>query len=406
MRRVVITGMGMYSPLGVTAEEVLTNLHSLHNATEIWDELGEYHNMTTRLCCKVKAPLPNYPRRKARSMGRIGRLATAATELALADANLTNSTELTDGSCGIAYGSSGGSAEAMLDVGAFINDHDVVHLNATTYTSIMPHTVAVNLSIYFGIHGRIIATSTACTSGSQAIGYAAEAIRAGSMDLMVAGGAEELSAFSIAVFDALFATSQSNDNPQSAPRPFDAKRDGIVVGEGAGTLILEEYEHAKQRGAKIYAEIVGFGTNCDATHLTNPSSADMEKCMQLALKNASLTVDDIGYINAHGTGTLNGDLAEGNAMSRLFADKVPVSTLKSYMGHTLGAAGALEAIMSIYMQRAQWFAPNLNLQAKDPAIGPLQLITGAGLTKNCQYIMSNNFAFGGVNTSLIFKSAE
>lgn len=403
MRRVVITGMGAYSPIGADYETIMQALRSQKNATVNWECLAEYKNLNCQLVCPVTEELPNYPRKKTRAMGRVGRLATAATEKAIADAGLTDSEVLHNGRAGIAYGSCGGSEESLSDVADFIREKDVSYLNATTYVSIMPHTVAVNLSIFFGVHGRVIATSTACTSGSQAIGYAYETIKYGAAEVMIAGGAEELAPFGVGVFDALFATSQSNSTPSLTPRPFDNNRDGIVVGEGAGTLILEEYEHAIARGAKIYAEIVGFATNCDATHITNPSTVDMEQCMRLALSTAKLEPEAIGYINAHGTGTVNGDIAEGTATFRLFGDSVPVATLKSYMGHTLGAAGALEAIMSIYMQKANWFAPNLNLTNPDERCGKLNLIQGSGLEKSCEYIMSNNFAFGGVNTSLIFK---
>ena len=220
---------------------------------------------------------------------------------------------------------------------------------------------------------------------------------------MVAGGAEELSPFTVGVFDAMFVASQCNDSPELTPKPFDRKRDGIVVGEGAGTLILEDYEHAVARGAKIYGEIVGFATNCDAAHITNPSSEYMEKCMRTALSNAGLKPEDIGYVNAHGTGTSSGDIAESTATYRVFGKNVPVSTLKSYMGHTLGAAGALEAEMTLLMQRQGWFAPNLNLTEPDPLCGDLDYITGTGRTLSAEYAMSNNFAFGGVNTSLIFR---
>jgi 3-oxoacyl-[acyl-carrier-protein] synthase II len=406
MRRVVITGMGAYSPIGTDYETIMQSLKAQKNSTVVWDELATYKNLNSQLVCPVTTELPNYPRKKTRAMGRVGRLATAATEKALADAGLLDSEVLHNGRTGVAYGSCGGSSEAMRDVADFTLEKDVSYLNATTYVAIMPHTVAVNLSIFYGIHGRVIATSTACTSGSQAIGYAYESIKSGVQDVMVAGGAEELSPFAVGVFDALFATSQSNSDPNSTPRPFDISRDGIVVGEGAGTLILEEYEHAIARGAKIYAEIVGVATNCDATHITNPSTIDMEQCMRLALADAGIKPESIGYLNAHGTGTVNGDIAEGSATFRLFGDRVPVATLKSYMGHTLGAAGALESIISIYMQRANWFAPNLNLVQPDENCGKLNLINGSGLNLSCEYIMSNNFAFGGVNTSLIFKRVD
>lgn len=406
MTRVVVTGFGFYSPLGISEDEVFTKLQTKTNAVQRIDELSEYTSMNSNLGAPVTAELPAYPRKKTRSMGRIGIMATAATENALAMAGLADSSELKDGTTGIAYGSSGGSSQAMNDAGLFMMNKDVSYLNATTYVSMMPHTVAVNLSIFFGVKGRIIATSTACTSGSQAIGYAYESIKSGAQQIMIAGGAEELSPFAVGVFDSMFATSQRNSTPNLAPAPFDKQRDGIVVGEGAGTLILEDYDHAIARGAKIYAEIVGFATNCDATHITNPSSQDMERCIRLALKNASIDEKTIGYVNAHGTGTINGDVAETLATYRVFGKNVPVSTLKSYMGHTLGAAGALEAIFTIIMQQRNWFAPNLNLVEIDENCGALDYIIGEGKTLDTEYVMTNNFAFGGVNTSIIIKKAK
>ena len=405
MRRVAVTGIGLCSPLGCGQEEVMRALRSCKNAVQELPELREYRNMNCVLGAPVTAELPSYPRRKTRSMGRLGIMAVAAAERAIEDAGLPGSPELSDGTAGVACGSSAGTMSGMRDVAEFLTGKDIVSLNATTYVQIMPHTCAVNISLFFGITGRIIATSTACTSGSQALGYAYEAIGCGAQDLMVAGGAEELSPLSVGVFDALYATSGTRD-PSRAPRPFDTNRDGIVVGEGAGMLILEEYDHAVRRGARIYAEIVGFATNADATHVTSPDSSGMERCMRLALKNAGLVPENIGYINAHGTGTAQGDLAEGQAMCRIFGNGTPVATLKGYMGHTLGAAGALEAAMSIMMQRAGWFAPNLNLADPDPEIGDLDYIRGEGRTLDTEYVMSNNFAFGGVNTSLIFRNPE
>ncbi|HWW72411.1 MAG TPA: beta-ketoacyl synthase N-terminal-like domain-containing protein, partial [Duganella sp.] len=220
---------------------------------------------------------------------------------------------------------------------------------------------------------------------------------------MIAGGAEELDATEAAVFDTLFATSVRNDAPETTPRPFDANRDGLVIGEGAGCLVLEDMDHALARGAAIHAELVGFGTNSDGCHVTQPNAATMQKAMTLALQDAGLQPSDIGYINAHGTGTQQGDIAESQATLAVFGDKTPISSLKSYMGHTLGACGALEAWISIEMMREGWFAPTINLEQVDGECAPLDYITGAGRALQCEYVMSNNFAFGGINTSLIFK---
>ncbi len=220
---------------------------------------------------------------------------------------------------------------------------------------------------------------------------------------MIAGGAEELCVTEAAVFDTLFATSVRNDAAETTPRPFDAERDGLVLGEGAGTLILEELQHARARGATVHAEIVGFGTNSDGAHVTHPSATTMQIAMELALADAQLPPSAIGYVNAHGTGTQHGDVAESQATRSIFRDRVPISSLKSYMGHTLGACGALEAWMSIEMMRAGWFAPTINLSQVDPECADLDYIVREGRELQCEYVMSNNFAFGGINTSLIFR---
>ncbi|MCJ7558358.1 MAG: beta-ketoacyl-ACP synthase, partial [Gammaproteobacteria bacterium] len=275
-------------------------------------------------------------------------------------------------------------------------------LTATSYIQLMAHTTAVNVSLFFSIRGRIHTTSSACTSGSQGIGYGYEAIKFGKQKIMIAGGAEELCPTQAAVFDILYATSQRNDRPDLTPRPFDGERDGLVIGEGAGTLILEDLEHAKARGAPIYAEIVGFGTNCDAQHVTQPSADTMMQALMLALDDAGIPAGEIGYVSAHGTATDRGDIAESIATRSAFKRAVPISSLKSYIGHTMGACGALEAWLTIQMMRNDWYAPTINLDSIDERCADLDYIQH-GRSINTEFVMSNNFAFGGINTSLIFR---
>ena len=235
------------------------------------------------------------------------------------------------------------------------------------------------------------------------IGYAYEAIKLGLQDVMIAGGAEEIHPTQVGVFDTLYATSSKNSTPELTPSPFDKERDGLVIGEGAGTLILEEYEHAKARGAKIYAEIIGFATNTDGTHITNPNKDMMAEVMRKSLANANLTPNEIGYVNAHGTATINGDIAESIATEEVFKREVPISSIKSYTGHTLGACGAIETILSIEMLNNKWFCPTLNLKNIDENCGNLDYIKDTGRNLDIEYLMTNNFAFGGINTSLILK---
>ena len=330
-------------------------------------------------------------------------MATVATEQALEMAGLLNDPILKNGECGIAYGSSAGGTDAVSEMGLLKTNQSVYSINATTYVRMMPHTAAVNVGLFFGLRGRVIPTSSACTSGSQAIGYAYEAIKHGYQTVMVAGGAEELCPSEVAVFDVLYATSGLNDAPKTTPSPFDQHREGLVIGEGAGSLILEEYEHAKARGATIYAEIVGFATNCDAAHVTEPQKETMQICIEQGLASANIDKEAIGYVSAHGTGTLKGDIAESNATAMAYQKSIPISSFKSYVGHTLGACGALEAWIGIEMMNRELFHPTLNLNNIDENCGDLDYICGENRKISTEYIQSNNFAFGGINTSLVFK---
>jgi 3-oxoacyl-[acyl-carrier-protein] synthase II len=402
-KRVVVTGGGIVSALGSDDETVFQKLREGKNCVRRMDDWDIYPQMNTRLAAPVDFVMPPYPRKKIRGMGRVSSLALVSADMALIRAGLTESPELKEGRAGIAYGSSMSSMEAIGDVYRMLAVRDMKGINATTYIKSMPHTCAANIEVFYGLTGRIIPTNTACTSGSIAIGYAFETIQNGLQDIMIAGGADELSAVDAAIFDTLFATSSKNDTPERSPSAFDKNRDGLVVGEGAGTLVLEEYEHAVKRGAFIYAEIAGFGTNTDGLHITQPNRVTMAAAMRLALDSAEIGSDSIAYVNAHGTATGAGDIAETGAVMDLFNRPVPISTLKNYTGHTLGACGAIEAWVSILMMNKGWFIPNINLVETDPQCAPLDYITGSGRNISAEYIMSNNFAFGGINTSLIFK---
>ncbi|WP_413674685.1 beta-ketoacyl-ACP synthase [Massilia cellulosiltytica] len=405
MKRVVVTGMAGISPLGNDWESIRARLVEGRNAIVRMAAWDDYEGLNTRLGAPA-APFElseRYHRKAIRSMGRVALMATRASELALADAGLLDHPLLTSGRMGISFGSSAGTPSAIGDFGRMMEERTTKGINATTYIKMMAHTAPVNIGVFFGVTGRVFTTSSACTSGSQGIGYAYEAIKTGKQTAMIAGGAEELCATEAAVFDTLFATSVRNDAPHTTPRPFDRARDGLVIGEGAGCLILEERDHALARGATVYAEIVGFGTNSDGCHVTQPNADTMRIAMELALEDAGLAPAAIGYVNAHGTGTQHGDVAETAATNAVFGARMPISSLKSYMGHTLGACGALEALISIRMMREGWFAPTINLDEIDPECGALDYIRGEGRRLDCEYVMSNNFAFGGINTSLIFK---
>lgn len=405
MRRVVVTGMGIASPLGSTVKSAFDRLKKYENCIEHWDRLDEYERLNTSLGSFVSGfEVPEHFTRKVRrTMGNVSLMATVTAEEALMDAGLLGDDIITNGRTGVSYGSSTGSLDAILDFYSMCIDKEVKLLNSGSYIKMMPQTAAVNISLYFKTHGRLIPTSTACTSGAMGIGYAYEAIKDGYADVMISGGAEEIHPTQVGVFDTLYATSSKNDTPKLTPSPFDKDRDGLVIGEGAGTLILEEYERAKSRGAKIYAEIAGFATNTDGTHITNPNKDMMAEVMRQSLNCAGVSAKEIGYVNAHGTGTVNGDIAESLATETVFGQNIPISTIKSYTGHTLGACGAIEAILSIEMMNNKWFAPTLNLNELDENCGQLDYIIKEGRIIDTEYVMTNNFAFGGINTSIILK---
>ena len=403
-RRVVITGAGGISGLGHNWQQIASGLKAQKNcvvSNAHWDDVVGLH---TRLSAPVQDfDIPShYTRKILRSMGRVACMAVRASEYAIADAGLETS-DLQSGRCGISYGSCMGASDAVVNLSNVLKERTTVGIDANTYLKVMTHTAAVNIGLFFGITGRIIPTASACTSGSQGIGYAYEAIKYGMQDMMLAGGSEELCLTQISVFDTLFATSTLNNSPELTPRPFDKDREGLVIGEGAGTLILEEYEHAKARGAKIYAELVGFACNSDGRHATEPNRETMAIAMQTALNEAGISGAEIAYVNAHGTATNKGDIAETNATALTIGTGTPISSLKSYLGHTLGACGALEFWATMNMMREGWFAPTLNLNTIDPECGELDYIRGDIRHIDGEYTMSNNFAFGGINTSLIIK---
>lgn len=403
-----MTGVGGISPLGRNWPDIQARLASYRNAVRYMPEWERYPDLNTRLGAPVtdfETPA-HWTRKQLRSLGRVSRLCVAAAEDALSDAGLLDDPSIRDGRMGVACGSSTGSTADVSDMAKLLINGASPGFNANTYVRMMPHTTAANIAIFFGLTGRVIPTSCACASGSQGIGYAYESIKYGMIDMMLAGGGEELCPSEAYVFDSLYATSLKNDRPESSPSPYDSGRDGLVIGEGAGILVLESLEHARARGARIYAEVAGYASNCDGSHVTRPEQATMHACMEAALRDAGIAPSAVGYVNGHGTATEHGDIAETRATEALFGDAMPISSLKSYMGHTLGACGALESWFSIEMMRQQWFAPTLNLVDVDPRCGQLDYIRGEARHIDTEYVVNNNFAFGGLNTSLVFRRMD
>jgi 3-oxoacyl-[acyl-carrier-protein] synthase II len=403
--RVVVTGVGLTSPIGNSLDEVSRALREGRSGVRNIPALAEIKQMRTRLQAPAEVDLSVLPRKRTRTMGRVALLSTWATERALADAGL-EAEYVSSGKVGLAYGSTGGTSSAVEDfVKKLLMGRSLEGIQASTYLKFMSHTCAANLGQYFAIRGRAITTCAACVSSSQAIGYGYETVKHGLQEAMICGGAEEIDVVHSAIFDVMFATSSGyNDRPSETPRPFDADRDGLVVGEGAGTLVLERYERARSRGAHIYGEVIGFATNCDGLHMTAPSEEGMVRVIQGALADAGLCAEQIEYVNAHATATELGDACESRAMNRVLGQKVPVASTKGFTGHTLGACGVIESVFCLAMLRDGFLAPNRNLDRPDPECAPLDYVMGAPRQARPRILMNNNFAFAGLNTSLVFRA--
>lgn len=405
-RRVVVVGMGIRSPIGNSLDEFVTSLKEGRSGISIIREWEEVKRLRTRLAglCHIEGEEELIPRHYRRSMGRVAVLAALSALDAVRSSGLSEE-EIASPICGVSYGSTEGSIGNQMDyIRKMLLNRTLEGIPASWYLKCMSHTCAANISVLFHSRGPFIASCTACVSGSQGIGFGYEAIKMGKADIMITGGAEEVDFLSAAVFDLMMATSSNyNDRPSESPRPFDKDRDGLVVSEGAGTLILEEYERAKKRGAQIFGEIEGFWTNGSGIHLTNSDARSMEECLLAALKDAGRHPTEIEHINAHGTATSHGDEVEAMVTHKIYGPKVPVSTVKGHMGHTMGASGAIEAIATFLMMREGFITPTLNLEKPDPVLAPLNHVMAGARDHRFRIGVSNNFAFGGVNTSLVLS---
>ena len=406
-RRVVITGVGAITPIGHCVDDSFEALRRGRSGVRFMPEWDFMEDLQCRLGATVEGIdlKGRYHRRVRRTMGRVALLALAATEEAVNQAQLTEPL-LSSGRTGAAYGStSGSSSELEIFSRPLVDTNTMRGLESNAYLRVMTHTCAANLASYFKIRGRVQPTCSACTSASQGIGVGTEAIRAGVADVMICGGADEMHYTTAVTFDLLMATSvRYNDRPTESPRPFDRERDGLVVGEAAATVVLEELEHARKRGAPILGEVLGFAGNCDGAHLTQPSVDGMRRVMQLALDDAELSPESVDYVNAHATGTPIGDTCEARATASVFGRPVPISSQKGYVGHTLGACGALEVIWSLRMIRDGVLIPNRNLAEVDPECSGLDYVENLR-DQPVSTVLSNNFAFGGMNTSIALGSA-
>ncbi len=410
-RRVVVTGLGLVSPVGNTVEagweNILAGRSGIGPITHF-----DASEMPVRFCGAIKDfDVEAYvPRKEARKMDAFIHYGIAAGLQSIRDAGL-EVTEANAERIGISIGSGIGGLPGIEEgYGSYLRGGARKITPFFVPRSII-NMISGNLSIMLGIKGPNLALVTACATGTHSIGYAARQIVCGEVDAMIAGGAEMASTpTGIGGFASAKALSTRNDDPERASRPWDRDRDGFVLADGAGVVVLEEYDHARSRGASMYAELVGFGSNSDAYHMTlpAPSGGGASRCMQLALKDASLSPDRIDYINAHGTSTPAGDLAETEAVKMVFGDhayRLAMSSTKSMTGHTLGAAGGVEAVFSILALRDQVAPPTINLD--NPGEGcDLNYVPLSAQERRIERVLSNSFGFGGTNGTLIFKRLE
>jgi len=404
LRRVVITGLGAVSPFGRGVTALMEGLWAGRSAVCQVAELERIGGLRSRVAALVRDVDPKeIPRKDRRSMSAMSIYATLASREALAGAGL-GATELGSGRLGVVIGSTVGSTRATEDFFRdFFTDSSLERMKSTLFFQIMNHSCAANVTQALGITGRLLAPSAACSSGCQAVGYGFEQVAMGRQDFMLCGGADEFHPLTAATFDVMTAASIGfNDAPQLTPRPFDRRRDGVVCGEGAGILLLEALDSALARGAAILGEVVGFATVSDPSNIANPNAAAMERCMRETLADAELAPEEIDYINAHATATTQGDVAEAEAIAAIFGDQVPVSSLKGHLGHTMAASGALELLAGIEMLRRQRLVPTRNLDEIDPACAGICHVRGVE-ERPLRALLKNNFALGGVNSSLVVR---
>ena len=406
-RRVVITAAAAITPIGHHTNEILDSLSSGVSGVK---PLREDKLLADHIHSKVFGTIDydiafDFKRKYRKTMGPVAYYACQVAKEAIQQSGLAEDF-VTSGRLGVAFGSIHGSPTVQRGIyQCFFSGSDdrYASIGAVDYLKSMVHTTAVNITKMFGITGRVIASSTACTTGSQSIGFGYEAVKYGLQDAMLCGGADEYDTTTVAVFDNLLACSTDfNDTPHLTPRPFDVRRDGLVVGEGAGAVMLEEYEFARKRGAEILAEVIGFSCNNNGGDMILPNAQGVTDAIQLGIENAEITPDSVDLVSAHATATKMGDVVEAQAIRKIFGNNPLVIGLKSYMGHTMAACGAIEAVMVLAMMRAGFVAPTLNLEEVDPRCDGLRHVTQL-VEAPISTAVVQNFAFGGVNTTLFLK---
>lgn len=404
LKRVVITGMGVVSPFGRGIESLMGALRAGRSGVVQVPELAEIIGMRTRVAALATGVDPmEIPRKFRRSMSNMSIYATLACQDAVAMAGIT-ATQLGSGRLGVSIGSTTGSPQTMQEFFRdFGVDNSLERMKSTLFFHIMNHSCASNVAQALGVTGRILAPAAACSTSCHAVGYAAEMIGIGKQDFMLCGGADEFHPLTSATFDIMNAASTAfNAAPTRTPRPFDRDRDGIVCGEGSGILLLESLESAVGRGACILAELTGFATNSDPGSIANPDAVSIGECMRQALDDAQVKPEQIDYVNAHATATVQGDIAECEAIASVFGKSTPTSSLKGHLGHAMAASGTLELAACIEMLRQGVLIPTLNLENIDPLCANIEHVQGI-TSRPLEMVVKNNFALGGVNSSIILR---
>ncbi len=406
LESVVVTGIGIISPLGHGFDAWTEALLAGASGVRVLPELEKVGGLRSRLAATVSGVDPKQiPRKIRRSMSNMSVYAYLASQQALQMAGYP-SESLASGRLGVIIGSTLGSTETSENFFAdYFRDYSLERMKSGLFFQIMGHSCAANVAQSLGITGRVMAPSAACATSCQAVGYAYEQIAFGRQDAILCGGADELHPLTVATFDMMNAASIAyNEQPERTPRPFDSARDGIVCGEGSGILLLEKKSSALARGARILAEVIGFATTSDTSSIATPDVGAMHECMRLALADAGLAPDRLDYINAHATGTLQGDAAEAEAIRRLVGDRVPVSSLKGHLGHTMAASGAIELSASIGMMLRGELVPTRNLEQVDEDCAGLCHLQQNRRT-GVRHLLKNNFAMGGINSTVVIRES-
>ncbi len=408
-RRVVITGLGVISPIGLSKEQFWEGLKAARSGVVRVDDLIDLSGIEVKIGAPVKSfdPLDFMDKKRARRLGRATQFAIAASALALKDSALHLEREDLD-KIGVLLGTGIGNVEALTENHLKLLNEGPRRVSPFFVPQFMPNAVSGEISIHWGLRGPNYGIVSACASSNHALGTAADFIKDGYADIMLTGGAEAvLLPLTFAGFDQMGALSRRNDEPHKASRPFDKERDGFVLGEGAGVLILESLEHALKRDAHIYAELSGFGMSADANHITAPDAdgAGARRSMQMALQRAGVSPDEVDYINAHGTATPLGDVSETKAIKSLFGERayqIPVSSTKSQIGHLLGAAAAVEAIATLLALEEGILPPTINYEHPDPECD-LDYVPNEARRAEVRVALSNSFGFGGHNSTIVLK---